>query len=126
MSNKSYLLGSVRLSLTELKKLSQYYQNVKTYDAKKNLIDKIGEDGKPEKYIDLNFSIFEEGRYGQNVSFTLPQTKEQREAGEKKRYVSNGKIYYASDDLKRFVQQAENKSHTPPTTSLDDSDDLPF
>ena len=124
MSNSSYLMGSVQLSLNELKKLSQFYQNRKTYDAKRNLVDKIGEDGKPEKYLELNFSVFEEGRFGQNVSFTLPQTKEQRDAKEKKKYVANGKIFHTSENLNSFVVKSEESSTS--SSSNNESDDLPF
>ena len=124
MSTKSYLLGSVELSLDEIKKLSQFFENVLTYNASRELVPKKGEDGKELKKLKLNFSIFEEGNYGKNVSFTIPQTKEQRENKEKKRYVANGKIYYASDDLQGFVQKSEQvteKASAPPV-----EEDLPF
>ena len=63
------------------------------------------------------------GNYGQNVSFTIPQTKEQRDNGEKKRYVANGKIYYASDNLQSFVQKSEAKAEKATPVA---ADDLPF
>ena len=124
MSTKSYLLGSVEFSLDQLKSVSQFYETVKTYNASRELVPKKGEDGKELKKLKLNFSIFEEGNYGKNVSFTIPQTKEQRENKEKKRYVANGKIYYASDDLQGFVQKSEQvteKASAPPV-----EEDLPF
>ena len=122
MSNKSYLLGDVELSLDTIKSLSQYFENVLTYNAKRELVAKRGEDGKELKKLKLNFSIFEEGNYGSNVSFTIPQTKEQRESKEKKKYVANGKIYYASDDLQSFVQKNEKAEQQETVVS----DDLPF
>ena len=109
MSNKSYLLGDVELQLEEIKKLSQYFESILTYNAKRELVAKKDESGKELKKLKLNFSIFEEGNYGRNVSFTIPQNKEQRENKEAKRYVANGKIYYASDDLQSFVQKPEGK-----------------
>lgn len=127
MSNKRFLLGSVDLSIDEIKKLSRYFQDVLTYDENRKLVPKKGEDGKNLKKLPLNFSIFEEGRFGQNVSFTLPQTKEQIDNNEKKTYVANGRIYYASNDLSSFVQnnnannQQENENSTPEA-----DDDLPF
>ena len=123
-ANKSYLLGDVELSLDTIKSLSQYFENVLTYDAKRNLVPKKGEDGKELKKLRLNFSIFEEGNYGSNVAFTIPQTKEQRDNGEKKKYVANGKIYYASDDLQSFVQKNEKQESTQQETVV--ADDLPF
>ena len=122
MSNKSYLLGDVELQLEEIKKLSQYFESILTYNSQKELVPKKDENGKELKKLKLNFSIFEEGNYGKNVSFTIPQTKEQRENKEKKRYVANGKIYYASDELQGFVQKAETKAEVQEEETVD----LPF
>ena len=122
MSNKSYLLGDVELQLEEIKQLSQYFESILTYNSKKELVPKKDENGKELKKLKLNFSIFEEGNYGKNVSFTIPQSKEQRENKEKKRYVANGKIYYASDDLKSFVQKSEAKVEVQEEETVD----LPF
>ena len=122
MSNKSYLLGDVELPLEEIKKLSQYFESILTYNSQKDLVPKKDENGKELKKLKLNFSIFEEGNYGKNVSFTIPQSKEQRENKEKKRYVANGKIYYASDDLQGFVQKSEAKAEVQQEETVD----LPF
>ena len=123
-AKKSYLLGDVELPLATIKSLSQYFEDVLTYNAKRELVAKKDENGKAIKKLKLNFSIFEEGNFGQNVSFTIPQTKEQRENGDKKRYVANGKIYYASDDLSSFVQKSEKKEKQQATELV--TDDLPF
>jgi hypothetical protein len=124
MSKKSYLIGDVELQLDEIKKLSQYFENILTYNANRELVAKKGEDGKELKKLKLNFSIFEEGNYGKNVKFTIPQTKEQRENNEPKRYVANGKIYYASDDLQNFVQKSEKKQEESKETVV--TENLPF
>jgi len=123
MSEKSYLLGDVELQLDEIKKLSQYFENILTYNAKRELVPKKDENGKEFKKLKLNFSIFEEGNYGKNVSFTIPQTKEQRDDKEPKKYVANGKIYYASENLQNFVQKAEIKAEVKETIAVDD---MPF
>jgi hypothetical protein len=122
-TNKSYLLGDVELRLDEIKKLSQYFEDILTYNSQRELVPKKDENGKALKKLKLNFSIFQEGNYGQNVSFTIPQSKEQRENNEKKKYVANGKIYYASDDLQSFVQRQESKIENTETVT---ADDLPF
>ena len=123
-TNKSYLLGDVELPLATIKSLSQYFEDVLTYNAKRELVAKKDENGKSIKKLKLNFSIFEEGNFGQNVSFTIPQSKEQRDNGDKKNYVANGKIYYASDDLQSFVQKSEKKEKQQATELV--TDDLPF
>lgn len=123
-TNKSYLLGDVELPLATIKSLSQYFEDVLTYNADRELVPKKDENGKAIKKLKLNFSIFEEGNYGQNVSFTIPQTKEQRENGDKKKYVANGKIYYASDDLSSFVQKSEKKEKQQSNQVV--TEDLPF
>jgi len=123
-TNKSYLLGDVELPLATIKSLSQYFEDVLTYNAKRELVAKKDENGKAIKKLKLNFSIFEEGNFGQNVSFTIPQSKEQRDNGDKKKYVANGKIYYASDDLQSFVQKSEKKEKQQATELV--TDDLPF
>jgi len=122
-ANKSYLLGDVELRLDEIKKLSQYFEDILTYNSQRELVPKKDENGKALKKLKLNFSIFQEGNYGQNVSFTIPQSKEQRDNGEKKKYVANGKIYYASDDLQSFVQRQESKVENTESVA---ADDLPF
>ena len=121
-ANKSYLLGDVELPLETIKSLSQYFESILTYNSEKELVPKKDENGKEIKKLKLNFSIFEEGNYGKNVSFTIPQTKEQRENKEKKIYVANGKVYFASDDLQSFVQQSEKKEQVQELVV----DDLPF
>ena len=123
-ANKSYLLGDVELPLSTIKSLSQYFEDVLTYNADRELVPKKDENGKVIKKLKLNFSIFEEGNYGQNVSFTIPQTKEQRDNGDKKKYVANGKIYYASDDLSSFVQRSEKQEKKKSNQVV--KEDLPF
>jgi len=125
MSKTSYLLGEVEFRLDEIKALNQYFENVLTYDANKKLVPKKDENGNEIKKLKLQFSIFEEGRYGKNVSFTLPQSKEQRENKEPKKYVANGRVYYASDDLQGFVLKNE-KQAAAPQQSVVVEDDLPF
>lgn len=126
MSKNSFLLGEVELPLSEIKKLAQYFEDIKTYNAQRELVSKKDEDGNPLKKLKLNFAINQEGMYGKNVSFTLPQTKEQRENGEKKKYVANGRIYYASEELQDFVIKNESGNQEQPKAQQSQSDDLPF
>jgi hypothetical protein len=120
MSTKKFLRGSVEFELDKIKELSQYFESILTYNAQKQLVPKIGEDGKEKKKIKMDFSIFEEGNFGNNVSFMIPQTKEQRDNGETKKYISNGKIYSTSEELRSFVQKSQAK------VEQELVDDLPF
>ena len=125
--NNRFLLGEVELPLAEIKKLSQYFEEIKTYNAQRELVAKKGEDGSPLKKLKLNFAINQEGMYGKNVSFTLPQSKEQRDNKEKKKYVANGRVYYASEDLQDFVIKNESKdSSTQDKVEAASTSDLPF
>ena len=72
-------------------------------------------------------------KYGNNVSITLPQTKEQRIAKEKKTFVGNGKVVWTDNKIDVAPKQEFNpKSNYPtnnskPMVTSDDSDlGLPF
>lgn len=94
------------------------------YFTKKNLEDLLS---KAEKGIALTFSINDEtNQYGQNVSFFISQTKDQREAKDKKVYVGNGSVVWS--DGKIIV--AEKQEQKPKQDNTDafgvDKDELPF
>lgn len=62
-------------------------------DIPKELI-KTAKNGK--SYANLSAFISSEvGQFGDNGGITLPQTKEQREAKERKVYVGNTKVYWS-------------------------------
>lgn len=66
-----------------------------------------GTDG---KYINYTASINDElDKFGNNVAITLQQTKEQREAKEKKVYVGNGKVAWTDGK----IQVAKKEEETP-------------
>lgn len=56
----------------------------------KNLIQK--KNGKA--YVNLTMSVNDETRFGNNSGITIRQTKEQREAKEKKEYIGNGQVVW--------------------------------
>lgn len=82
----------------------------------------LGIKGKDGKYKQYTISISDDPNdYGQNVSMYLSQTKEQREAKEKRTYVANGQVIWTDGNIvaptrKDQVSQAET----------DLSDDLDF
>lgn len=47
-------------------------------------------------------------KFGNNVAITLQQTKEQREAKEKKVYVGNGKVAWTNGKIEVATKKEEN------------------
>ncbi len=50
----------------------------------------------------------EQDKYGNNVAITLQQTKEQREAKEKRVYVGNGKVAWTNGKIEVATKKEEN------------------
>jgi len=79
-------------------------------------------EGKKGKYYNLTITVFDnKDQYGNNVSLTDKQDKEQREAKEPKNYLGNGRVVYS----KGQTSQAENNSE-PLEQDENKEDDLPF
>lgn len=73
--------------------------------------------GKVAKYYDIEIYLKDEkDQYGNDVSVSIGQTKEEREQKVTKVYLGNGKTVWQSDS----VQSSDNN------TSNETSDDLPF
>jgi hypothetical protein len=73
-------------------------------------------------YKNYTLSISDEtNEYGQNLSMYEEQTKEQREAGEKRKYIGNGKIFWTDGK----VTKAEAVEKATASTAEVDAD-LPF
>lgn len=71
------------------------------------------------KYYNILISVNDEkNQYGQDVSISENQTKEERESGEKKKYIGNGKTIWTSGGTTNPVK---SNSNPPPS-----EDDLPF
>jgi len=60
----------------------------------------------------------ETDQYGNNVSVWEQQTKEQREANEKRSYCGNGKVFWTNGNVSLAEQNVDN--------SEKEEDDLPF
>jgi len=76
--------------------------------------------GDKGKYLNLTIAVNDEkDKFGNDVSCWQGQTKEQRESGEKKNYLGNGKVFWQSN----FEQQPTN---TTAQNTEDTDDDLPF
>jgi hypothetical protein len=87
-------------------------------DIPKDLIYKSEKTGK--SYLNINVWINDEAdKFGNNASIQISQTKEQRDAGEPKKYVGNLKTVQAKEQ----TGSAPVKKTAPATESFDD---LPF
>lgn len=77
------------------------------------------------KYLNLSVTINEKtDSYGNNVSLTLSQSKEERESKAPKTYLGNGKVVWTDG----FVKAAEKQEKEPLTATqkMLGKDDLPF
>lgn len=75
-------------------------------------------DGK--KWLNIQIALNDEiDTYGNNVGISINQTKEEREAKEKKVYLGNGKVVWSSEGP---VASAPAKASVP----VSPADDLPF
>lgn len=74
------------------------------------------------KYLNVQISVNENtDQYGNNVGITIGQTKEEREAKEKKTYIGNAKVVWTDGSITvaEKVQQNEGKV-------AENESDLPF
>ena len=78
-----------------------------------------GKDG--AVYYNLTISVGDETRFGNNVSFTDSQTKEERDAKVAKTYLGNGKVVW-TDGTVKLAEKEEQVA-----VAVDEqSGDLPF
>ena len=78
--------------------------------------------GQKGKYLNLTVALNDEpDQYGNHASAWEEQTKEEREAGQQKNYLGNGKVFW-TDNGSSQPQQASQSSQN----LGQDDDDLPF
>lgn len=93
-----------------------------------NKIDKTkiipGKDG--AKYYNIDIIVNDEpNQYGKDVQIVEPQTKEQRQAKDKRTFLGSGKTVFIKEaDGVRVSAPIEKGQSTNPSTASDD--DLPF
>lgn len=71
------------------------------------------------KYFNVTIAVNDESRFGNNVSISTGQSKEEREAKEPKTYLGNGKVVW-TDHTVTLAQREEESATTAPTTVLED------
>ena len=80
--------------------------------------------GQKGKYLNLTVSVNDEtNQYGQNVSVSHGQTKEEREAKNDKVYLGNGQVVWTDGSVKTADK---TDSPSPSTEVAPGDDDLPF
>lgn len=80
-----------------------------------------------EKGVSLTVSVNDETNgYGQNTSAYVSQTKEQREAKDKKFYVGNGRVFWTDGSVSTAVRVDQNAANAPTHSNSGSDDDLPF
>ena len=62
-------------------------------------------------------------KYGQNVSMWDEQTQEERDAGKKKNYLGNGKVFWTDNNIVKAEQQQNSE---PVIEDNYEDDGLPF
>lgn len=75
--------------------------------------------------VSITVSVSDETNdYGQNVSAYVSQSKEQREAKQKKYYVGNGKVFWTDGTIE--VATKKETAQVAETSEEEDTDDLLF
>jgi len=83
--------------------LGTTYLKLKTAKEIVALLEKQNEQG-----LNLTFAISdEENQFNQNVSMYIEQTKEQREAKEKRQYLMNGKVFWTDGKVNAIKNQKQ-------------------
>lgn len=77
--------------------------------------------GKKGTYANVTIFINDETRFGNNASVALSQSKEQREAGEQKTYLGNGRVVFTEGTV--TVAEREDSPAQPMAQT---ADALPF
>lgn len=84
---------------------------------------KIIEGKNGAKYYNFNIALNDQtDQYGNNIQVSEPQTKEQRDAKEKKTFYGNGKVFW-TDGKSTIAEKKNNPSSAAPQP---DFSDLPF
>ena len=82
--------------------------------------------GKKGTYVNLTAFVGDTDQFGNNVGFTISQTKEEREAEDSKRiYVGNGKVAWTDGAIAVAEGEGGATNQVAEVTS-DEDDDLPF
>ena len=77
------------------------------------------------KYLNLTIAVNDNlDNYGNNVSLTIQQSKEERDLKASKTYLGNGKVVYTNGEVKVAEKQEKPLQNT--SDKFKDTPDLPF
>jgi hypothetical protein len=77
------------------------------------------------KYLNLTIAVNDNlDNYGNNVSLTIQQSKEERDLKASKTYLGNGKVVYTNGEIK--VAEKQDKPLQNTSDKFKDIPDLPF
>jgi hypothetical protein len=65
---------------------------------------------KDGKYLNVTLSVNDETRYDNNVSMCYNQTKDERDAGQKKVYFANGRVVWTDGIIKVAEKSVETNN----------------
>jgi hypothetical protein len=65
---------------------------------------------KDGKYLNVTLSVNDETRYDNNVSMCYNQTKDERDAGQKKVYFANGRVVWTDGVIKVAEKSSETNN----------------
>jgi hypothetical protein len=74
--------------------------------------------GKKGVWYNFTISVNDESKYGNNVSLTDSQTKEEREAGKPKDYLGNGKVIWTNGSITKAELEAQAVAQTESVEDL--------
>lgn len=95
-------------------------------DLKKITKEKIYK-GKKGDYLEMTFVVNDEpDQYGNNVSVTEGQTKEERDAKAPKNYLANGRVVWTNGQAASVAPRDGQQAPPPPQNLGPQDDDLPF
>jgi hypothetical protein len=79
------------------------------------------------KYLNLTIAVNDNlDNYGNNVSLTIQQSKEERDLKTSKRYLGNGKVVYTNGDVKVAEKQEKPLQTASQKFAQQEESDLPF
>lgn len=74
--------------------------------------------GKKGVWYNFTISVNDESKYGNNVSLTDSQTKEEREAGKPKDYLGNGKVIWTNGSITKAELETQAVAQTESVEDL--------